>query len=233
MAADFHRVITLLRKEKGITQKQAAQELGISQALLSHYEKGIRECGLDFVVKLADYYQVSCDYLLGRSEQRDGLMLNIEDIPAPEQAKNSAFRGSILPMFHKKLIFNSLNIVYDQLNSCPNKALVTEMSQYFMLAVYKMFRSLYEAHPKNAKDLFRVKDCVYQGYSDAMMQVKQANVYALLQGQEVGCGAPVKDTKSFEMTTQYLQKEYPLYATSLFNLIKNTEEQLTEQHTKK
>lgn len=64
---EFNRIITLLRKERGITQKQAAQDLGVSQALLSHYEKGIRECGLEFVVKVADYYGVSCDYLLGRS----------------------------------------------------------------------------------------------------------------------------------------------------------------------
>ena len=55
MAVEFSRVITLLRKERGITQKQAAADLGISQAQLSHYEKGIRECGLDFVVQVADY----------------------------------------------------------------------------------------------------------------------------------------------------------------------------------
>ncbi|MEG0804394.1 MAG: helix-turn-helix transcriptional regulator, partial [Pygmaiobacter sp.] len=39
MTQDFSRIITLLRKEKGITQKEAAQALGVSQALLSHYEK--------------------------------------------------------------------------------------------------------------------------------------------------------------------------------------------------
>ena len=50
MNAEFPRLITLLRKEKGISQKQAAAELGISQALLSHYEKGVRECGLDFLI---------------------------------------------------------------------------------------------------------------------------------------------------------------------------------------
>ena len=72
MAMEFNRIITLLRKERGITQKQAAQELGISQAQLSHYEKGIRECSLAFVVQVADYYGVSCDYLLGRSAERNG-----------------------------------------------------------------------------------------------------------------------------------------------------------------
>ena len=50
---EFNRIIKLLRKERGITQKQAAEDLGVSQALLSHYEKGIRECGLDFVVRVS------------------------------------------------------------------------------------------------------------------------------------------------------------------------------------
>ena len=78
MVSDFSRIITLLRKEKGVTQKQAAEDLGVSQALLSHYEKGIRECGLEFVVRVADYYGVSCDYLLGRSADRSGLTLSVE-----------------------------------------------------------------------------------------------------------------------------------------------------------
>ena len=81
MNADFPRLITLLRKEKGISQKQAAAEFGISQALLSHYEKGIRECGLDFLVKCAKFYGVSCDYLLGVSPERNGRQLTVEDIP--------------------------------------------------------------------------------------------------------------------------------------------------------
>ena len=68
MATDFSRTLSLLRQEKGVSQRKAAGELGISQAQLSHYEKGIRECSLAFVVQVADYYDVSCDYLLGRSE---------------------------------------------------------------------------------------------------------------------------------------------------------------------
>ena len=61
----FSDRLTLQRKQKGVSQKQAAADLGISQALLSHYENGIREPGLAFLVRAADYYNVSCDYLLG------------------------------------------------------------------------------------------------------------------------------------------------------------------------
>ena len=84
MNADFPRLITLLRKEKGISQKQAAGELGISQALLSHYEKGIRECGLDFLVRCSKFYDVSTDYLLGVSPDRKGQALTAENITDPD-----------------------------------------------------------------------------------------------------------------------------------------------------
>ena len=49
----FSGRLMTLRKNKKISQKQAAKDLGISQALLSHYENGVRECGLNFVVRAA------------------------------------------------------------------------------------------------------------------------------------------------------------------------------------
>ncbi len=223
MANEFNRIIILLRKEKGVTQKRAAQDLGVSQALLSHYEKGIRECGLDFVVRVANYYDVSCDYLLGRSAERSGMTMNVSDIPSPETSKDGIFKGSVLPTFNKKLISNSLNILYDKLNNCPNKALVGEISAYLMLAVYKMFRLLHSAGPKNASSMFSVKKNIYSGYSDAAMHVAEANVKAVLSGDNMGLDTPLKDTSAFAMTTESLSSDYPLYAGSLFNLIKTSE----------
>ena len=116
MNSDFPRILTLLRKERGISQKEAAASLNVSQALLSHYEKGIRECGLDFVVRTADFYGVSCDYLLGRSPDRSGTTLTVEDIPEPDViGKENVMHGSILPVLNKKLIANSMNILFDLL----------------------------------------------------------------------------------------------------------------------
>ena len=43
-----------LRTEKGLSQKDAAKDLGVSQALLSHYEKGIRECFTPFELGLVE-----------------------------------------------------------------------------------------------------------------------------------------------------------------------------------
>ena len=94
MAMEFNRIITLLRKERGITQKQAAQELGISQAQLSHYEKGIRECGLEFVVQIADYYNVSCDYLLGAAQSAAARPSRWKNCPMPAAQPPAAFTAA-------------------------------------------------------------------------------------------------------------------------------------------
>lgn len=71
MERNFPIILCELRKERGLSQKEAAAKLGISQALLSHYEKGIRECGQSFLIRVADFYGVTCDFLLGRTTSRN------------------------------------------------------------------------------------------------------------------------------------------------------------------
>ena len=61
--------LSRLRREKGVSQRKAASDLHISQALLSHYENGAREPGLAFVCRACDYYGVTADFLLGRTGQ--------------------------------------------------------------------------------------------------------------------------------------------------------------------
>ena len=68
MGRSFHETLAELRRTRGVSQRQVAADLGISQALLSHYENGAREPGLAFVCRVCDYYGVSADYLLCRSE---------------------------------------------------------------------------------------------------------------------------------------------------------------------
>lgn len=72
MERSFSSVLCELRRSKGLSQRKVAADLQISQALLSHYENGAREPGLRFVCLACDYYEVSADYLLGRTDSRDG-----------------------------------------------------------------------------------------------------------------------------------------------------------------
>lgn len=66
MNRTFSTTMSTLRKKRGLSQRKVASDLQISQALLSHYENGAREPGLEFVCRACEYYGVSADYLLGR-----------------------------------------------------------------------------------------------------------------------------------------------------------------------
>ena len=225
MGIEFNRIITLLRKERGITQKQAAQDLGISQAQLSHYEKGIRECGLAFVVQVADYYDVSCDYLLGRSAERSGQTISVEELPEGNSATGgSVYRGSVLPTMYKKLIENSLDILYDKLQESRDKQLVVGVSEYLMLAVYKMFRQMYEASPKNVSGMFRIGSARWSSSADAAMSVAEGDLSAALTGED-GTRDSLEPA-TLALSTDQLARDYPRHATSLFNLVKNAEESM-------
>lgn len=133
MNTDFARIITLLRKEKKISQKQAAEDMGVSQGLLSHYENGKRECGLDFVVRAAEYYNVSCDYLLGRSPEPEGKTISVDELPGEEQSQRDRVSpGTIMVAFNKKLIQNSLNVVFGLMGKTGSATVIKEGSGFIM-----------------------------------------------------------------------------------------------------
>ena len=59
-----------VREDQDLTQKQVAQHLMCDQSLYSKYEREEREIPLHLMVKLARYYQVSIDYLVGLTDEK-------------------------------------------------------------------------------------------------------------------------------------------------------------------
>lgn len=59
-----------LREDKDISQKELAKELHISQRSLSHYEIGDRDIPTEVLIKFADYFECSIDYLLNRTNKK-------------------------------------------------------------------------------------------------------------------------------------------------------------------
>ena len=57
-----------IRKEKGISQLKLAIELNTNQNTISRYETGEREPGINELIRIADYFNVSIDYLLERTD---------------------------------------------------------------------------------------------------------------------------------------------------------------------
>ena len=223
MNSDFPRILTLLRKEQGISQKKAAADLGISQALLSHYEKGIRECGLDFIVRTADYYGVSCDYLLGKTPHRQGEKLHV-----PETEEEDTHDG--LPNVSRKIISNSLHIVFGILKKINSKSLTKEITLYLSGAVYNAFRMLYTANPKNPSALFETKDGLSEALTDGRMQLARAKSRVMLPQAKIRrrTTRPLKKTTCPSFPARCSRRNIPDWAPSLFALIENTENEHKE-----
>lgn len=66
----FHERLKSLREDKDLTQLEVAEALNITRTALANYENAIREPNLSLLVKMADYYNVTLDYLLCRTNLR-------------------------------------------------------------------------------------------------------------------------------------------------------------------
>jgi len=100
MSRAFSSNLVSSRHEKGVSQKEAAEALGITPALLSHYETGIRECKLDMIARLSEYYGVTADYLLGCSSSRHGAgeMFNMDCQNGDEETSIRTIIRSIIDL---------------------------------------------------------------------------------------------------------------------------------------
>lgn len=213
MNKDFSRNITFLRKERNLSQKQAASELGISQAQLSHYEKGIRECNLDFVVKAADYYNVSCDYLLGRTADRN------YDLSEPVIEMTSV-KQSAAQVVNRRLIANMLNVIYDFAATAKNRRLDRTINNYFIIMLYRVFRRLYAANGTNPPELFTVPKEIYSGYAYAVMDKYYTDIGSMTDRDSPGY---LEAFDRLKTSPEQLAEEYPEAAGEIFNVIQQAE----------
>ena len=181
MATDFSRTLSMLRKEQGISQRKVAAALGISQALLSHYENGIREPGLGFVIKVCDYYHVSADYLLGRTLDREGTTIAAEDLYDSSAEKGNVLRGPIIAMLQKKLVVNTTSMLFDLLGKVGNKEAIQEAAAYLGGALFKLYRQQYRAGG-NEEKYMAVDSCAFNsGAVDADLHLSEAKYAAALE----------------------------------------------------
>ncbi len=217
MATEFSRALSALRQEKKVSQRAAAGDLGISQALLSHYENGIREPGLPFVVRACDYYNVSADFLLGRTLARDGSMLSPEELVGAEDMDN-VLRGSILATLHSKLITGSISILFELLGKLGNKSVINQAANFLSSAVYQLYRQLYR-HGGNNDAVFSTQGIVFdQGVALGDMHLAQMRFVTILQEA---------DGNKLDMAASTMAEVYPSRNQSLTQVITTADKRLS------
>ena len=226
MSTTFSRSLSLLRQEKGISQRAAAKDLGISQALLSHYENGIREPGLAFVTHACDYYIVSADFLLGRTLSRDGSVIDPENLYDISDEKGSVLHGSIMASLTKKLLVNSVGVLFDLLGKVDDKAAIKAASDYLGTAVYKLFRDLYRAGGSN-EDFFSVSPEAFTG------GIPNADMICSELDFTEALAAHAKERDAFPpMNHDALMAEYPGLYQSILQIIHTTGDRINKKLTR-
>ena len=162
------------------TLSQLRRERGISQALLSHYEKGIRECGLDFVVKCADYYGVTTDYLLGVSASRNGLdpsvyaSLGAEDDDMPLSTLSQATR-----------------ILLDTAAAASRGGAARYIYDYYMLSLYRGALTMAKAGIL-PKEMFKLDYNLGRELASAALAVQDARFVFIEDKSRTGSDVPEK-----------------------------------------
>lgn len=197
MTSDFSRTLALLRREKKISQRTAAGDLGVSQALLSHYENGLREPGLSFVVRAADYYGVSCDYLLGRSMARDG-----SAVPA-ERMDVQVHTG-----WEKNQVVRAVSLLMDLTEQMGSTQLPHEVEAYLSVVIYKVYRYLYMADPANVEAVFRTSREQFEYLCDARMKEHELRIRTAAKG-EGGFGLEQETLHVVPISPNEISKCYP------------------------
>lgn len=172
MRSDFSTRITRLRREKGLSQKEVAKYLGVSQSLLSHYENGIRECGLDFLIRISDYYGVSCDYLLGCTENRDGLPNYSE-----RDMEGDLKEGSV----SDEALINSFHALAKNMNDSKNHQ-NSDFSDFMVLSIYRM--AVMSKHLSDS-DMFKINPSVTSTFSKGMLDYYESRISDNLSERKV------------------------------------------------
>jgi transcriptional regulator with XRE-family HTH domain len=222
MKTEFSRIITYLRKSKGLSQKQVSNDLGISQALLSHYEKGIRECSLDFLVRIADYYDVSVDYILGRTSKPDGSKINETDIPDTEDLKDiNQGKTDNYCLINRRIFNNSTGILYNILAQIGNKKLSRYVSGYLMTAEYNIFRIIHSMSNTEGNDNHSIPYNLAEDYCQAAM------AHDLLKIKQIK--ESVENKINLDLSTEAIAEKFPESYDSLLNLLKNSEKSITQK----
>ena len=158
MNAEFSRTLSLLRQEKGVSQRTAAGVLGISQALLS-----------------------------------------------------------------KKLLVNSVGMLFDLLGKTGSREAIRAASNYLSTALYKVYRHLYHANPENNPDFFSVSQRHFMaGLADADMHLSEVELSDALAAHAKAKG------KMPEMDHTALARDYPVLYQSMLQLIHNSGERINQ-----
>ncbi|MEK4715376.1 helix-turn-helix domain-containing protein [Sporosarcina sp. FSL K6-5500] len=132
---EFNKRLISLRKEKKLLQTDVAEKIGVARATYGAYEQGTRQPDFDTLQIMADFFEVTTDYLLGRIDDRNGML-------------NNHFLKTMMEMVERRQKLELMNRALTE----SEKAEYRLLSSYFHKSSYN-----FELEPiKEWKDLMKL-----------------------------------------------------------------------------
>ena len=175
----FAERLTALRESKGKKRQDVADDIQISRASLEYYEKGKRKPDIEVLLKLADYYNVTCDYLL-KGVKTENVSINEvtglsdETIDELQKGKNSVFYTTLL-----NFLIN-------------NRVLLKALNSYLLSSIYNDYR-------KSDYMYLPLKDkAVYIHNPEIAQKVAYSNLLEVLPMQKEKMTEQIKDNQELK-----------------------------------
>lgn len=205
MLACFHENLAHLRKLKKVNQREAAAELGVSQALLSHYEKGLREPGMEFLVNAANYYGVSADWLLGRTSDMTGAAMDLSAEQEGMISKDDGVRRTARVRRDKAAAQETVGILFDVLGRMDAEQAEDACRRHLESELYRLFSYLHLicGHGTGCRDLFVLPRRYVDTVAAADQEAASRDLLRLASAVERG-----RKNETFVMTPDGLEQEF-------------------------
>ncbi len=220
----FHRNLAHLRKLKKVNQREAAAALGVSQALLSHYEKGLREPGMEFLLNAADYYGVSADWLLGRTSDMTGTFLGAgTDVAATTEADPSR-RAAARRRADKARMQESVGMVYDLLEKLDARELEPAVHAHLSAELVQILSLIHLSAGRGSrgKDLFGIN----RRYLRTALEIWQAKAEQQLVRLSLEMEKAIRpDAPS--MSAEFIEQEFGERGERLTSALRETADTIT------
>ena len=204
MREEFARNLLEARQRAGISQRAAAEALQVSQALLSHYEKGIREPGLDFVVRAAGYYKMSTDALLGQQD------ICCPPVPYAQQVEQE--------------LKDAMTILLDMLNRNYDQNVYCYATVYLAEVLYELLRHFHRNSEEYDPEIYHLAEESFLSGAVAsdISWVRTQYIMALRQYKErVG---PILD-----INPEIMKKRYGPALSSMLTLLRLAGQRISRQ----
>lgn len=222
----FAEILTNLMKERETTQKELAEHIGITRQAISQYTKGITQPTADIIVKIAKFFNVSTDYMLGVSAEKSadmdiqgackffgvsektiqGIYANIDLIK-----NNPNGAAELLEVFER--FVNMSNGVFNEIAAAIlHVRIAKDLDNYMKMPVYQKFIGIHYTSKENNVDYMEFK--MYKWVKDYCINTANA-MHSLFSDEEI---EELQQSNSFEEIILNLVPHSTVMRKELLNL---------------